>query len=282
MHAADAPAQVHWWQPAIGLLALIIWIASGACGLRTAPPDTRRFAPGAGLSAFAAALVASVAATLILAGVMGVPLAPDKESMTQSLIIQAVSWAAQLAAVGCVLWVAVGMTQPTPLGDDRRPSHMRSVGIGLVGLALFWPMTLAAASVAALISSLVTGQAPSPIAHDLLRDLVHAWPSPEAQLMAASVVIGPAVVEEVLYRGLLQESIRRLVGDTVSGRWVAIISTSLLFMVVHVGAIDIHGLMGIFVLSVGFGWVYMRTGRLIAPIAMHVLFNLGNILLVVL
>jgi len=56
---------------------------------------------------------------------------------------------------------------------------------------------------------------------------------------------------------------------------------SLVFTAMHVGAVDPHGLAGLFVLSLGFGWVYAKTGRLTASITMHMAFNAGNILLAV-
>jgi len=40
-----------------------------------------------------------------------------------------------------------------------------------------------------------------------------------------------------------------------------------------------HALIGLFVFGLGLGWAYERTGRLWAPIAMHALFNAGNLML---
>ena len=45
---------------------------------------------------------------------------------------------------------------------------------------------------------------------------------------------------------------------------------------------DLRGLPALFVLSLGFGWIYVRTGRLTASIVMHAAFNAFNILVVIL
>ena len=48
-----------------------------------------------------------------------------------------------------------------------------------------------------------------------------------------------------------------------------------------VGAADWQGLPSLFVLSLGLGWIFTKTGRLIAPIIVHMLFNGFNLLMAV-
>ena len=98
--------------------------------------------------------------------------------------------------------------------------------------------------------------------------------------VAASVIVFPAVIEEVLYRGLLQESLRRARLFSCGAPWQSIVLASLIFTAMHIGAVDPHGLAGLFVLSLGFGWAYAKTGRLTASIVMHMAFNAGNLILV--
>ena len=47
----------------------------------------------------------------------------------------------------------------------------------------------------------------------------------------------------------------------------------------HAGAARWRALPALFVLSIGFGWIYEKTGRLWASIVMHVLFNAVNVVL---
>ena len=64
------------------------------------------------------------------------------------------------------------------------------------------------------------------------------------------VVIGAPVLEEVLYRGVIQEAIRR--AGLRPGP--AVLVTSLLFAIMHMSAVPGHALLALFVLSLGFGW----------------------------
>ena len=63
--------------------------------------------------------------------------------------------------------------------------------------------------------------------------------------------------------------------------WGSIIITSFLFTFMHIGAADWQGLPSLFVLSLGLGWIFTKTGRLIAPIIVHMLFNGFNLLMAV-
>ena len=92
-------------------------------------------------------------------------------------------------------------------------------------------------------------------------------------VMSLLVVFVAPVLEEVMYRGILQ---RTIIGLNC-GRWPAILLTSGVFVCMHVTVARWHALPALFVLSLGFGWVYERTGRLAAPIVMHVLFNALNL-----
>ncbi len=125
----------------------------------------------------------------------------------------------------------------------------------------------------------VTGEEVMEIGHQTLqmlnlgRDSSWFWPT------TLLVVLGVPLVEEMLYRGLLQESLRRhrlLMGGSP---WGSIIGASILFTAMHIGSTSPEGLPGLFVLSMGFGWAFARTGRLASAVTMHILFNGLNIIL---
>ena len=59
----------------------------------------------------------------------------------------------------------------------------------------------------------------------------------------------------------------------------AITLTSVAFVLMHMTVASPHALAPLFVLSLGLGWAYERTGRLAAPIVMHMVFNLANLAL---
>lgn len=81
-----------------------------------------------------------------------------------------------------------------------------------------------------------------------------------------SAVVAAPLVEELFFRGLLQRLVHRLTGLPV----LAIVVASLAFMAIHSPWTTQPS---IFVLSVFLGWVYFRSGSILAPIAMHALFN---------
>ena len=86
-------------------------------------------------------------------------------------------------------------------------------------------------------------------------------------LAVVSAVILAPLAEEVFFRGLVQSMLRRYCGNA----WVAILITSALFALAHWQ--QLHAIPALFVLAVALGYNYERTGRLHAPILIHVLFN---------
>ncbi|MBE0536930.1 MAG: CPBP family intramembrane metalloprotease [Phycisphaerae bacterium] len=88
-------------------------------------------------------------------------------------------------------------------------------------------------------------------------------------LMLAFVVIIVPVFEEVLFRGMLQSTIR----GYVRSPWVAVVITSILFAAMH----PWHHWPAIFMLSLGMGYAYERSGSLFRPIFIHIIFNTSNV-----
>ena len=97
----------------------------------------------------------------------------------------------------------------------------------------------------------------------LLQDCPH-W-SLRVSILIVAVAVAP-LVEELLFRGLLQSTIRSFVDRP----WVAIGLTSVLFAMVHQNAEHWPAL---FVLGAGMGHAYERSGSLWQPILIHALFN---------
>ena len=84
-------------------------------------------------------------------------------------------------------------------------------------------------------------------------------------VLAAVVVIGAPIVEELVYRGLLQRSLGRRVG-----RWVALAVVALLFALIHFSPVEIPGL---FVAGLAFGLGVALTGRIGPGLLTHLAFN---------
>ncbi len=156
---------------------------------------------------------------------------------------------------------------------ERQASIGGAAGIGVAAILVGWPLVNAVGWAAAVILLFVTGSPPGDIAHETLVLLVESPRDVWFAAMVGQVLVAAPVLEELLYRGLLQDGLRRF----GLGPWPAIAATSAVFAAMHWPNTEPHAVVGLFVLSLCFGWAFERTGRLTASIVMHVLFNAGNL-----
>jgi membrane protease YdiL (CAAX protease family) len=152
------------------------------------------------------------------------------------------------------------------------------VGRGAAAILMLAPIYMCVAMASSWAAGLVDGAPPESVSHDTLKEILKNRGSAWAWVMGACAIVGAPVVEEIIYRGLLQSWLLR----TLERTWPAIIGTSTLFAAMHYKTVPLHAMPGLFVLSVGMGLAYERTRGIGAPIAMHVLFNMGNVALAVL
>jgi membrane protease YdiL (CAAX protease family) len=288
--APPAPAAEGPWPSAVSwvvlvvapLLMLLAW-RRGWHRLHRAPPREPLLPPLAAgmmcLAMFAAGSIGAGAARSIAGA------APDPGAEPAVLV----RWHA-IVHGGAILAQGVPIAIVGRLWFTRRRSAPPNRGAGAAALAgagalmLVWPMTLAISILASLLAAVATGEPPAPIAHETLRFIAAGEGGPWLILLLAVVTLGAAITEEVMYRGLLQDALVQM----QVGRWPAIALASGFFAFMHVGA-EAGGrtqallvmLPALFILSLGFGWIFERTGRLVAPITMHVLFNAANVALAV-
>ena len=142
----------------------------------------------------------------------------------------------------------------------------------LVGLSTAMGLNLAVS----LVSEAFGLETPE-IGHDLLK-VMHDSGSVGATvaLICSAVVVAP-VMEEMLFRGLVQSSLLDLFGR--AHRWPVILCASAVFTAVHYDAANWQTLPGLFVLSIVLGWLYERHGSLLPAILVHMGFNVCNIVL---
>lgn len=156
----------------------------------------------------------------------------------------------------------------------RRPGR----DIGWSALAIPASFILASGTGVVVIAiSTWAGHTPDPIGHKSLQELIED-PSIEMilGLVLTAVLIMPAL-EELVFRGILQTSLVRLMGGM---RWPALLITAALFSITHAWVVPWQNLMPLFVLGLVFGYVYERTGSLLTPILTHAGFNAINIAIV--
>ena len=88
-----------------------------------------------------------------------------------------------------------------------------------------------------------------------------------------AVVIAP-VAEEFIFRGVLYPFVKQLGYPRLA--WIGV---NFLFALIHM---DAAALVPLFVLALALTWLYERTDNLLAPIAVHALFNATNLGMLVL
>ena len=99
-------------------------------------------------------------------------------------------------------------------------------------------------------------------------DLGTDWESSSIDIafLFLSFAIVTPIAEELLFRGYILDSIKRMHGD-----WPAIIGSALLFALVHV---NLFGMVPIIMAGVIYGWLRIKTGSLLPSIACHMMWNL--------
>jgi membrane protease YdiL (CAAX protease family) len=142
----------------------------------------------------------------------------------------------------------------------------RDFGWAFVDLFAVWPIVLAMIVVTIEIGKRLLGPK-FEIPQHMGLELITESPALPLQILiiVLAVVIAP-VVEEMLFRGLVQTTLRSYLGRP----WLAIVFTSVLFAAVHDQPTHWPAL---FALAMGLGYSYEKSGSLFRPIFMHALFN---------
>ena len=146
---------------------------------------------------------------------------------------------------------------------------------GLLAIALAAPVCIFLAWAAQFIAERL-GANPDTIGHQTLRRIIDNRDSAWTWVTIASAVVGAPIVEEIMYRALLQSCLLNVLGSP----WPAILGTSAVFAAMHIvggGPVTWEAVPTLFALSVAMGLAYERTDRLGVPMTMHAVFNAGNI-----
>lgn len=194
-----------------------------------------------------------------------------REFAVAPLIGQAVT---QLPVVLFLLWrvsqVPSGVREVGLL--PRRP--LREIFSGAFALLAAMPMVLGASAICVVISNLM-GQKPPSVGHELLEKLLTSTDAVATTLMVISAVVFAPILEEIIFRGLVQSALLAWLGW--QSRWLAIFIAAAVFSLIHAGVASWHVLPGLFILGLILGWLYEKHGSLLPSVVLHVLFNLANI-----
>jgi len=205
------------------------------------------------------------------------PIVGDDPSSLGMLITLLLSQGGALVMVGYVL---VRASQAVEGGAAAFGFNLRHFNDSLdrtIAVALFIiPATFVTLAGMAIVTTWL-GYPPPRLAHTMLEAIRDAdSPAVALGLAMVPILLAP-VIEEPMFRGMMQTVLRHAAGFE---RWPTIIITSVLFSLVHLAAVPWQSMPGLFVLSLGLGYAYERTGKLWAPMAIHALFNAVNVTLV--
>lgn len=232
----------------------------------------------AGLLAFAASFLLGaiggwVAVEAFTAG--GPPGEPP--SLRQTAIQGLGARVGQLAAVVAVIAIARVPVTGRGGAHPRPCATAESLLLAAAWAILLWPVAQGAGALAGAGETL-SGAARPALGHATLEALsVSGTSDPWWWVTVASAVALAPVAEELVYRGALQ----RALASSGLGDRAAIAATSAIFAAAHLPVLPEgarwSGLATLFALSVGWGLLYRRTGRLLAPILAHAAFNAANL-----
>ncbi|GMU20442.1 MAG: hypothetical protein AMXMBFR13_05390 [Phycisphaerae bacterium] len=201
---------------------------------------------------------------------------------------------AELAGEGLVVWQGVFGTSVAQilivaacLAMARRSfaAGIRGFGIGrnppsrdLVWALGGWLVAIAATRLVVFATQVVIHwwspdfQAPE---HGVFQTLenpaVRTWM--RAVAIAGAFLLAP-IGEEMLFRGVLQTSLRKVLPPrtgSLAHRWAAVAAAGALFGLVH--SSTPHHVPALIVLGILLGFLYERTGSLVVPVLVHMLFN---------
>ena len=240
--------------------------------LQRDPLRPQPFTPAVGFALYIAQFLAGALGATLAVQLFAVDIDPDARSFEQETWVRAGGYAGQLLVVALYAWL-VWKAWRVEGAARRRMNIVRAAMCGAGALLLIWPIAQSLGGAIGLIDELLKGEKPPTIAHETLQQMLDRPIDGWFIATAALVLIAAPIAEEVFYRGIFQETLRRLSAPA----WLAILATSALFAVMHITIAQPHAVASLFVLSIGFGWIYEKTERLTAPIVMHILFNAGNL-----
>ena len=158
---------------------------------------------------------------------------------------------------------------------------VRDVAVAFVNLLAIWPLVMAAMITTVFLVELVSRQEYQMERHQELNLIIEYPQLPLRILIVFVAVIVAPVLEELMFRGLFQTAIRSLF-ELRSGPWripssqiwLAIVISSVFFALMHANPGHWPAL---FVLGIGMGYAYEKSGSLLQPIFIHAFFNATTI-----
>ena len=178
---------------------------------------------------------------------------------------------------------------------------VRDFVAAFINLLTIWPLVMAAMILTVFLVELFSKQDYQMERHQELNLIVEHPQLPLRILIVMVAVLAAPVLEEMLFRGLFQTALRSLFEFRIVSRasvegvppsnrgqdtrdteapssqgriWLTILISSFLFALMHANPSHWPAL---FVLGIGMGYAYEKSGSLLRPIFIHLLFNATTI-----
>lgn len=146
----------------------------------------------------------------------------------------------------------------------------RDLGMALVNLLAAYPLVLLAVAAVVFVGQRLAGPDFQFETNPALKDFTES-PSVALTITLAVFTIGLVpVFEEMMFRGMLQTTLR----GYLTRPWAAILITAILFALLH----PTTHWPALFILGCAFGYAYEKSGSLLRSIFFHALFNGANVL----
>ncbi len=272
---------VGWGVLAILAVAVVMRVEWFRASPRVGPAWQLRAEPS--VFGFGAAFLASAVGAQLLT--MAFRLNDESPPLMQKSLQGIGAHGAQLAVVAFILLARRfrprgASTAVTRGGVHQHPrAVLESVMMAVAAALLLWPVIQAVGGSIGAIERWFGTSTPA-VGHQTIEILLKAGAhDPWWWLTIASAVVLAPLAEEFVYRGLLQQGLKAI----GLGTGTAIVITSFLFAIVHWAALTdgsrLVGLTTLFILAVGWGMLYERTGRMAAPVLAHAIFNATNVLI---
>ncbi|MHC4926826.1 MAG: lysostaphin resistance A-like protein [Planctomycetota bacterium] len=266
--ASGAAAGPYWNEGSIGICTvgfsiLVVWLfwCGGFGALQKAPLRRNRLSPFAPMFLLAGWILLMYGiGTLINFFFHDTPLAFQEAVSYPAMVVL------ELTMISVMLIVAYGAFARRLKGFGLNLRTVgKDMGFAFVNLAAVYGLVIMLLWVVLTVGQWLDPQFSLEEHQSLtfLDETSGLWLRIVTAVFAAIIV---PIFEEMLFRGFLQTSIRSATGSP----WLAIVLTSLLFVVLHPVASHMPAL---FALSCGLGYAYERSGSLLRPIFMHMMFN---------
>lgn len=185
--------------------------------------------------------------------------------------------AGQLVPVLYLLWRVSSVPRGLWLIGAIPGKPLRDLLWGALGFVAAVTLVMATIQATVLLGEWL-GQETPVLGHPMLKALVASdSPVGSVMLIASAVLVAP-ILEEVIFRGLIQSVMAEVLGE--GNRWGIVLVASGVFAMIHADFVNWDNwqtLPGLFVLGLVLGWLYERSGSLWPGILVHIGFNILNI-----